>query len=118
MQKNSSNKNIIVLGGTGVIPNESLKKLTTKEEDYFGNKINGSSIIYDRGYIYYRKTSDKGSLHRIKADGSNDTKIINDPVCNTIIDKNYIYYNIFSFNNSNGLYRTTLDGKNKIKTKR
>ncbi|MHB9936751.1 cell wall-binding repeat-containing protein [Clostridium sporogenes] len=114
-KKNSSNKNLIVLGGTGVIPNESIKKLTTKEEDYFGNKINGSSIIYDRGYIYYRKTSDKGSLHRIKADGSNDTKIINDPVCNTIIDKNYIYYNIFSFNNSNGLYRTTLDGKNKIK---
>ncbi|EJO5348241.1 cell wall-binding repeat-containing protein [Clostridium botulinum] len=118
-KKNSSNKNLIVLGGTGVIPNESITKLTTKEEDYFGNILNRFGIVYDRGYIYYNKPSDNYSLHRMKSDGSNDTKIMNDSPTSILIGKNHIYYNTFSFdsskNKSIGIYRTTLDGKNKVK---
>ncbi|WP_278330511.1 cell wall-binding repeat-containing protein [Clostridium magnum] len=48
---NSTTKNIVVLGGAGVIPDETIEKLTTREEDYLGNVINGLSVSYNNGYI-------------------------------------------------------------------
>ena len=111
---NSSTKNIVVLGGAGVVPDETIEKLTTREEDYLGNVINGLSVSYNNGYIYYRKPSDNYALYRVKADGSGNIKLANQPLASTNIVGNTMYYSVV-FGNDHGIYKSNIDGTNKVK---
>jgi len=59
-------------------------------------------------WIYY-KNSDDGKVYKIKVDSSNRSKIVDNMVSQVIVYKGYIYYSV-----SGEIYRTKLDGSEKV----
>jgi N-acetylmuramoyl-L-alanine amidase len=72
------------------------------------NKEYMDSLNIVGNWIYY-KNSDDGKVYKIKVNGSNKSKIVDDVVGQVIVYKGYIYYS-----DGNAIYRTKLDGSEKV----
>lgn len=78
-----------------------------------GNIINGGCVAQQGGWIYYRNTSDKNKLYRIKADGTEKVKICDDSVRYINVIGEWVYY----CNEMNGMniYKIKLNGKDRTR---
>ncbi|MCL2088886.1 MAG: DUF5050 domain-containing protein [Oscillospiraceae bacterium] len=57
-----------------------------------GNLVNGGLFVQKDGWIYYSNPADGSSLYRMKTDGSNDTKMNDDPTSFINVLDGWVYY--------------------------
>ncbi|MBV7271460.1 cell wall-binding repeat-containing protein [Clostridium sp. PL3] len=68
-KKTPDTNNVIILGGTGVVSDNVVKQLTTKDLDFTGNVINGGTVIYDNGNTYYYNVK-KAAFNQLSTNGT------------------------------------------------
>ncbi|MGI6449986.1 MAG: DUF5050 domain-containing protein [Desulfitobacteriia bacterium] len=78
-----------------------------------GNIINGGYVAQQGDWIFYRNTSDKNKLYKVKTDGSEKTKICDDNIKYINVIGEWIYY----CNETNGMniYKIKLNGKDRTR---
>ncbi|QGU95849.1 DUF5050 domain-containing protein [Clostridium bovifaecis] len=87
-------------------------KLTLTVEDNRGNthgNMNNLGIVaYDKGWVYYSNYDDEGKLYKEKLDGSEDTKISDDPSIFINVLGEWVYY--ANYSDAGKLYKIKTDG--------
>ncbi|KOA21329.1 bacterial Ig-like domain (group 4) [Clostridium homopropionicum DSM 5847] len=100
-----------------VLGYDSKAKLTLTVDDNKANtngNINNLGIVsYDNGWVYYSNYDDEGKIYREKLDGSENTKISDDPSLYINVLGDWIYYSNFA--DGGKLYKMKKDGTARIK---
>lgn len=94
---------------------EDFNKIYMIREDGTGNKIFFNEKVTDfkiiGDYLYYRRLKDSGrGIYRIKLDGSENTRILDEYINTAIIHKDNIYYS----DSYAAIKKCDLDGKNSV----
>lgn len=70
---------------------------------------NGSLLVKEGDWLYYRNSSDGGSIYKIKTDGTQNTKINDISSCNININGDWIYFKSLSPDKYYEMYRMKKD---------
>lgn len=111
-KKSSGASNVIILGGTGVVSDNVVKQLTTKDLDFSGNVINGGTVIYDNGNTYYYNPKET-AFNQLSANGI-VKKVAETSAKGLNVVGNTAYY-VKNFSADAGIYKSNLDGSNRVK---
>lgn len=71
---------------------------------------NGSLLVKEGDWLYYRNSSDGGSIYKIKTDGTQNTKINDISSCNINVSGDWIYFKSLSSDKYYEMYRIEKDG--------
>lgn len=109
----SSISKLNILGGSGVIPLDTVQNLFVDRK--LGNSsgnLNNSGYIAERNGWVYNAYTNSDYLHKIKTDGSQNTRLLLKQTMSINVSDKYIFY--IDLWDNHKIYRMNLDGSNKI----
>lgn len=74
--------------------------------------LDEDDVMINNSWIYYKNSSDRESLYKIKLDGTSSAKITSETVGQYYVIKNYVYYT--NRTSVPKLYKVDINGKNKV----